>query len=159
MLACKFVCHPCAENHIGICSYHRNREQVCFVNAWALGCLIILLDYFTSSEGVVTLVVSSHKTSKWLGTHHVQLSSVLSELFLLWVDKCRPWAVKCWPSDNGNVFVQKNSPNAFTSATFSRYFSKSALEITGEHINLQTIRRIFATGLLPTLEYWDYPPS
>jgi citrate lyase synthetase len=70
---------------------------------------------------------------------------------LLWVNKYRAVLVDSNEYDCGNVFVQRNSPNAFSSGTFSTYFRRSAKELLGLKLNLQIMRRIFATGVLPNL--------
>ena len=92
-------------------------------------------------------MISRHKTCRYTGTMKLPLSEHLSKLFQIWVSKYRSALAVEVNAHHGHVFLHRFSSQPFTSKTFSNYFSRKSQELLGVKLNLQIIRRIFATGV------------
>lgn len=103
-------------------------------------------DWIRMDENELKLVISNHKTSKFTGTTQYNVDGDLKTIFLYWIN-----GRTMMRTSNDFVFIQPASRTAFNSSSFSRYFTRCSQDVLGIALNLQQMRRIFATGTIITL--------
>ena len=104
-------------------------------------------DYHVIQNGYVKLYIQNQKTSKTYGTVSLILPSPLAHTYLIWVEKSRRLLISERDgADHDFVFIGKPTCRPFKSNSFSTYCRIAFEAITGQKLNLQLMRRLFASG-------------
>lgn len=91
------------------------------------------------------LEVRDQKTSRSVGLYKCPVPKDLRQLFNVWLEVARRIVLE-GAQDHGYVFFDCKKKEQFKQQSFSKYMGTAFKTVTGEDVNLQTIRRIFAEG-------------
>lgn len=139
---------PWGGNPFGAIKLFHRRKTVCYSFSFCFNW--IFADFCKISKEKVTLIIKSHKTARSYGTVALELTGVLQRLFKTWLKNYRSCLLRPGVKDAKDLFINPASGKAFTGKSFSDFFCKSALQITGQQLNLQLVRRSFAEGISVT---------
>lgn len=95
----------------------------------------------------LVLILRDHKTSRPAGLQKCILADPVRAMFVYWMQTGRALALGTRANHN-RVFLNVNTGNPFDQQGFSKFMGRSFMKVTGQELNLQTVRRMFAEGAL-----------
>jgi hypothetical protein len=92
--------------------------------------------FFKNEEGAGVIVLNHYKTMKAYGKCQMDLPSRITNLISDFIEKFQPAAPFLFYNRQGNVYKE---------STFSSHITDIFIKQTDKHINIQTLRKIYAT--------------
>ena len=100
------------------------------------------------SQDGLSIIVRDQKTSAKTGYYAFTLKDPLKSLMEAWLTVGRSKVLEGCADKQERVFLNTLSKQEFTQQSFSKYMAKSFQRITGRCVNLQTVRRMVAEGMV-----------
>lgn len=104
-------------------------------------------DFLNSDSEGLSLVIRDQKTTRTIGFHKCDIPQLLQDLIRLWLDFVRAIMVQDGTITHESVLWNLSNGMPFTQQAFSKFSAKAFKKVAGVEVNLQTIRRIFASGV------------